>query len=116
MKQALRQEKLRGSADFARKPDFFPAPRKLEAYSFATHSDEFLVFVYRLPSTIPPPGLTPAERAVVFGVVRGLSNSEIAAERGTSPRTVANQLHAVFAKLGVSSRAELVALGAGRVR
>ena len=40
-------------------------------------------------------------------------NSAIAEARGTSVRTVANQIQAIFKKLGVSSRSELVALLSG---
>jgi DNA-binding CsgD family transcriptional regulator len=59
--------------------------------------------------------LTEAERAVVSGVLRGLSNAQIAATRGASVRTVANQLASVFRKLGVRSRHELIAhVAAGR--
>jgi DNA-binding CsgD family transcriptional regulator len=53
--------------------------------------------------------LTPAERAVVGRVIAGDSNVEIARLRATSPRTVANQLAAIFRKLGASSRWELMA-------
>ncbi|RYZ65594.1 MAG: LuxR family transcriptional regulator [Proteobacteria bacterium] len=53
------------------------------------------------------PGLTAAEREVVSEVVAGASNAQIATARGTSSRTVANQLQRIFAKLGVHSRAEL---------
>jgi len=51
--------------------------------------------------------LTRAENAVALAVHRGLSNEEIARVRGTSLRTVANQVAAVFRKLGVASRVEL---------
>ncbi len=54
-------------------------------------------------------GLTPAEREVTRLARRGLSNKQIAAQRACAPRTVANLLAAAFKKLGVSSRAELVA-------
>ena len=54
-------------------------------------------------------GLTAAERAVALDAVAGHSNKEIAARRGSRVRTVANQLAAVYRKLGVSSRAELAA-------
>jgi DNA-binding NarL/FixJ family response regulator len=54
-----------------------------------------------------PSSLSSSESAVAELAARGLSNSEIAAERGTSTRTVANQLGSVFAKLGIASRAEL---------
>jgi DNA-binding CsgD family transcriptional regulator len=53
--------------------------------------------------------LTPAERHVTLAVLAGLSNADIARMRGSSPRTVANQLGAIFRKLGVRSRAELAA-------
>lgn len=54
--------------------------------------------------------LTAAERAVARAVLRGVTNADIASSRGTSTRTVANQLRNVFAKLGVRSRGELRAL------
>jgi DNA-binding CsgD family transcriptional regulator len=53
--------------------------------------------------------LSVAERAVVGLAVLGLSNQDIASRRGSSARTVANQLGSAYRKLGVSSRAELVA-------
>lgn len=55
-------------------------------------------------------GLSPSEHAVVEAVVAGLSNTAIARARGTSDRTVANQVAAVFKKLRVNSRSELVRL------
>jgi DNA-binding CsgD family transcriptional regulator len=59
--------------------------------------------------------LAPAERDIAERVVRGQSNQSIAKSRGTSARTVANQLQSIYAKLGVSSRYELIdALIAGR--
>lgn len=54
--------------------------------------------------------LTAAERAVTRALVTGRSNAEIAALRGVSVRTVANQLASIYEKLGVGSRLELVAL------
>jgi len=42
-------------------------------------------------------------------VARGLSNQEIAAELFLSSHTVRDHLKAVFAKVGVGSRGELVA-------
>ncbi len=56
-----------------------------------------------------PDELTPAERQVALAALSGLSNADIARMRGSSPRTVANQLAAIFRKLGVRSRAELAA-------
>jgi DNA-binding CsgD family transcriptional regulator len=57
-----------------------------------------------------PEALTPVERNVVASILEGKSNREIARARGTSERTVANQVASVFGKLRVGSRAELVAL------
>jgi DNA-binding NarL/FixJ family response regulator len=58
------------------------------------------------------PRLTAAERGVALAIARGMSNAQIAAERGVSPRTVANQVAALLRKCGVTSRVELAgALG-----
>lgn len=54
-------------------------------------------------------GLTEAERQVALDALAGYSNQAIAERRGSKMRTVANQLAAVYRKLGVSSRAELAA-------
>jgi DNA-binding CsgD family transcriptional regulator len=48
--------------------------------------------------------LTASERAVAKLAREGLSNAEIGQLRGTSPRTVANQLARIYRKLGVGSR------------
>jgi DNA-binding CsgD family transcriptional regulator len=53
--------------------------------------------------------LTPREQEITRAVARGLSNPEIAAELFVSPFTVRDHLKAIFAKVGVSSRGELVA-------
>jgi DNA-binding NarL/FixJ family response regulator len=52
--------------------------------------------------------LSGAELAVTSQIVEGCDHDEIARARGTSPRTVANQLGAAYRKLGVSGRAELI--------
>ena len=54
------------------------------------------------------PQLTSAELDIVRGLVRGERNRAIAIRRGTSERTVANQIAALYAKLGVMSRTELL--------
>jgi DNA-binding CsgD family transcriptional regulator len=58
-------------------------------------------------------GLTAAERQVLELLWLGRSTAEIAAERGRSYRTVANQLAAIYAKAGVTTRQELIAKLAG---
>lgn len=54
--------------------------------------------------------LTPQERQVAGLVRQGLSNRDAAAQLFLSPRTVDFHLRNVFNKLGVTSRAELIAL------
>lgn len=54
-------------------------------------------------------GLTPAEEHVYRLLVDGLSNKEIARALNKSDATIRNQLHAIFGKLGVGTRAEAIA-------
>jgi DNA-binding CsgD family transcriptional regulator len=56
----------------------------------------------------PDASLTAAEREVASLAVAGCSHAEIAARRGTSKRTVANQLGALYRKLRLASRNELI--------
>jgi DNA-binding CsgD family transcriptional regulator len=56
--------------------------------------------------------LSPREREILDLVSRGYTNPEIALGLGTSANTVRNQLHALFRKVGVTTRAELVGLAA----
>jgi DNA-binding CsgD family transcriptional regulator len=53
-------------------------------------------------------GLSPAEADVARMLLEGRTHAEIAALRGTSMRTVANQLAASFQKLHVSGRSQLL--------
>jgi pimeloyl-ACP methyl ester carboxylesterase/DNA-binding CsgD family transcriptional regulator len=54
------------------------------------------------------PELTTREREVLDQVARGLSNQEIADHLGISPKTVRNQVSALFDKLGVTSRSQAI--------
>ncbi len=70
---------------------------------------------FEVPLRIPAhlvADLTDAERDVCACIVAGDGYAAIATRRGTSVRTVANQVQVVFRKLGVSTRNELVALTA----
>ena len=60
--------------------------------------------------TFMPERLTRAERQIVEAVVGGASNAEIAQRRRRSPHTIGNQLRSIYGKLGISSRAQLIAL------
>jgi DNA-binding NarL/FixJ family response regulator len=68
----------------------------------------------------PDPGhpdlelLTPREREVALAVGRGISNKEVAQQLGITDRTVKAHLGAIFEKLGVRDRLQLVVfLGRG---
>lgn len=52
--------------------------------------------------------LSKTELTVAHALIQGKSHAEICAERGTSPRTVANQLSSIYRKLGVSGRREFL--------
>lgn len=61
------------------------------------------------PITVEAYGLTPREKQVTHAVARGLTNNDIATELNVSVHTVRDHLKAVFAKMDVTSRGELVA-------
>lgn len=70
-------------------------------------SDELVIFVWdseQASSSV----LAPGEREVLRLLLAGHSNSEIASARGTSARTVANQVASLLKKLGARSRYELI--------
>ena len=81
------------------------------AEAFEPHDAPLVVLVLPEPSPVLPSArLTRAEREVVQLSAKGLTNAEIATARGTCVRTIANQFQAIFRKLRVGSRSELVRL------
>jgi len=86
------------------------APEQLSVAHFRVGEDEFAVLSFPMEREALPTTLTTAEHAVLRGILRGESNGDIATKRGTSIRTVANQVQSIFRKLHVHSRAELSAL------
>ncbi len=58
--------------------------------------------------------LTPAERDVARLICEGLANKEVAARLFVSPRTVQAHLSHIYAKLGITSRVQLVQEAARR--
>ena len=62
----------------------------------------------------PDANLTPRERDVLGLIGRGLRNSDAARSLGLSESTVASHIKSIYAKLGISSRAE-AALEAARL-
>lgn len=90
-----------------------PAPPPgMELLRYPQGGEEMLLCAFSLRPGTAAEGLTQAEREVVALLLEGRSNADIARTRGTSARTVANQIQSVFRKLGVGSRAELVATSA----
>jgi DNA-binding NarL/FixJ family response regulator len=82
--------------------------RNLDVFRVA-RGDEVVLVISWSGARLDLGVLTEAERAVACDAVRGLSNLQIAKRRNRAPRTVANQLASAFRKLGVSSRADLIA-------
>ncbi len=83
----------------------FPFP-KARIESTAAHET---VVTLDFPENVGTWPVSVGEAAVLRMTVEGLSHREIAVARGTSRRTVANQLAAIFKKLRISGRAELKA-------
>ena len=66
------------------------------------------------PSPIPGQQLSPREGEVLNLLAAGLANKQIADRLGISEHTVKFHVTSIFNKLGASSRAEAVAIGARR--
>jgi DNA-binding CsgD family transcriptional regulator len=88
--------------------DRAPAAAGPRVTSFVLAGETFAVVSVPLADR-PNASLTEAENQVMDLACQGLSNAEIAAQRGTAVRTVANQLGSIYAKLAVASRSELIA-------
>ena len=65
-----------------------------------------------LAERAPDLDLSERQLGVLRRIIKGLPNARIAREMDISPYTVKQHAHAVFAKLGVSSRTEAVAAAA----
>jgi DNA-binding CsgD family transcriptional regulator len=86
--------------------DTRPARAKLER---VLDDGSWLVSV-TMPGSNLARQLSPSEWDVARAVIEGKSHAEIASVRGTSPRTVANQLSSVFDKVGIHGCPALRAL------
>jgi DNA-binding CsgD family transcriptional regulator len=82
---------------------------------FQVGREQFVVMSYPVATPDGAAELTQAERIVLRQMLEGMSNAQIAADRGRALRTVINQVASIFAKLGVHSRAELALLFARNV-
>lgn len=88
-------------------PPRLEPPAGLEAFTLEVQGERLAVLVLPEQVSVALPGLSDAEHKVAELAVAGYSNQEIASIRGTSVRTVANQLARIFAKTGAGSRREL---------
>ncbi len=104
MKRGGRQLRPRGP----RPP--LTAPAGLTAERFDLGGEAYLILEWLADRRRPDPSLGPAEREVLELLLAGLSNSDIAARRRRSARTVAHQVERIYRRLGVGSRLELFAL------
>lgn len=80
------------------------------AHSLYGQVDESGDWLLRIRSSGPLDRLSAREREIAALFARGASHKGIAEELALAPATVRNHLQKVYAKLGVSSRDELVAL------
>lgn len=69
---------------------------------------EFVLLSWSVAADGALAGFTEAEASVVRCLQLGLSNAEIARIRGTTPRTVANQIASILRKTGLASRYEII--------
>lgn len=81
--------------------------RKLAEVAIA--DEQLLVGAYPLIDAVSISCLTQAEREVTAQIIAGSTNFDIALRRGSSVRTIANQINSIFTKLNVRSRSELAA-------
>lgn len=103
------QQKL-GLSSLTELASFFaPAGLRRKLAERAVSGEQLLVGAYPLVDEQRIGSLTAAEQTIVADLVSGSTNCDIARRRGSSDRTVANQVQSIFRKLGARSRADLAA-------
>ncbi|MGE0646075.1 MAG: LuxR C-terminal-related transcriptional regulator [Nitrospira sp.] len=86
---------------------FSPNGPRATLEEYGVHGDRLLIGTYPLLPADQVVNLTDAERAVLAALLAGSTNRDIAQRRNCSAHTVANQVQAIFRKVGVHSRSEL---------
>ena len=84
--------------------------KRVDAWEMTINGERVIVLSVPSVAASTLPALTQSEQHIAERAARGDSNAEIARNRKTSARTVANQLARIYQKLGVRSRVELAAL------
>ncbi len=70
-----------------------------------------LVLSVEMPlASLARASLSQAERDIASSIIEGRTRAEIGARRGTSLRTLANQINSIYRKFRVSGRRELIAV------
>jgi len=87
-------------------PEPLPLPLGLTAETFEVGEETLVVFAF--PRRDALGRLTEAEREIAALVLGGRTSAQIAGARGVSRTTVSSQLQAIYRKLGVTSRLELI--------
>jgi DNA-binding CsgD family transcriptional regulator len=85
-------------------------PQLLEAIERVTASGTDASARHSIEQVLSRASLTGKEHTVALHLLEGLSSTEIAEAEGNSPKTIRQHVSAVYAKCGVSSRAELFRL------
>jgi DNA-binding NarL/FixJ family response regulator len=101
--RALSMRRLRRA--LARAP--FSMPRGLEAERAAHRGKPAVRVSFPVPKFDWSASLTSAEKDVASDILAGLPNVAIGRKRGSSVRTVVNQVASIFKKVGAHSRLEL---------
>lgn len=89
-------------------PPHSEPPADLEVVPFEVDGQAYALLEFRSAPAVFPGGLTESEWLVALLVLAGHSSRDIARIRGVAARTVSNQLAAIYQKLGLTSRRELV--------
>jgi DNA-binding CsgD family transcriptional regulator len=83
-------------------------PEGLTVEFLPVPNGEFVLFSWNAAASAGAASLTAAERDVLRHILEGATNEAIASARGTSVRTVANQVAALLRKTGAGSRFDLI--------
>lgn len=107
---AVRAQRKLGVSSWAELAAFFARNGlRVRLAETAIRDNRLLIGSYPLIPEARIRRLTDAERDVLAALLAGSTNADIARRRAAAERTVANQVQAIFGKLGVRSRGELAA-------
>ena len=97
------REAQRASAE-----SFRPSDLAIVHFHFERADVAFAVLAFRMPGLDVPARLSPAEQQIARLLCEGWSPSAIARRRRRSRFTIVNQVRSIYAKLDVTSHAELL--------